>query len=135
MTSERTYGISELAQEFGITARAIRFYEDKGLLSPCRDGQRRVYTGRDRVRLMLILRGKRLGFSLREIQDIIDLYHGERGEAEQLRYFIGKMHERRDSLMLQRADIDLTLQELDRLEVECRTLLAEREGDPYLNER
>lgn len=128
MTQERTYGISELAQEFGITARAIRFYEDKGLLTPLRDGQRRVYNGRDRVRLMLILRGKRLGFSLREIQEIIDLYHAERGEVGQLRYFLAKMRERRDSLMRQREDIDLTLHELDSLEQQCQALLEKAEG-------
>jgi DNA-binding transcriptional MerR regulator len=124
MSNERTYGISELAHEFGITARAIRFYEDKGLITPLRDGQRRVYSGRDRVRLMLILRGKRLGFSLREIQEILDLYHAERGEAGQLRYFLQKMQDRRDSLMRQREDIDLTLQELDRLEADCQSLLG-----------
>lgn len=129
MTQERTYGISELAQEFGITARAIRFYEDKGLLTPLRDGQRRIYNGRDRVRLMLILRGKRLGFSLREIQEIIDLYHAERGEAGQLRYFLGKMQERRDSLLSQREDIDLTLRELDSLEDQCRALLDRAEAE------
>ncbi len=128
MSTERTYGISELAQEFGITARAIRFYEDKGLMTPLRDGQRRVYSGRDRIRLMLILRGKRLGFSLREIQDILDLYHAERGEVGQLRYFIAKMQERRDSLMRQREDIDLTLQELDRLEADCQALLVKAEA-------
>lgn len=128
MIQERTYGISELAQEFGITARAIRFYEDKGLLTPLRDGQRRVYSGRDRVRLMLILRGKRLGFSLREIQEIIDLYHAERGEVGQLRYFLDKMRERRDSLLRQREDIDLTLRELDSLEDQCRSLLVKAEG-------
>ncbi|MFA7431610.1 MAG: MerR family DNA-binding transcriptional regulator [Rhodospirillaceae bacterium] len=125
MSTERTYGISELAQEFAITARAIRFYEDKGLITPLRDGQRRVYSGRDRVRLMLILRGKRLGFSLREIQEILDLYHAERGEVGQLRYFLQKMQDRRDSLMRQREDIDLTLQELDRLEADCQTLLGQ----------
>lgn len=127
-SSEPTFGISELAQEFGITARAIRFYEDKGLIAPLRDGQRRVYSGRDRVRLMLILRGKRLGFSLREIQEIIDLYHAERGEVGQLRYFIGKMQERRASLLSQREDIDLTLRELDSLEDQCRALLEKAEA-------
>lgn len=127
MSSERVYGISELAQEFGITARAIRFYEDKGLLHPRRDGQRRIYNGRDRVRLMLILRGKRLGFSLREIQEILDLYDAERGEKGQLVHLLGKIQERRQSLLRQREDIDLTLQEIDRLEQECRKLLQEQE--------
>jgi DNA-binding transcriptional MerR regulator len=123
MTAERTYGISDLAHEFGITARAIRFYEDKGLIAPLRDGQRRIFSARDRVRLMLILRGKRLGFSLREIQEILDLYDAEPGENGQLAHLIAKFNERREILIQQRADIDLTLQEIDRLEEQCRSLL------------
>jgi DNA-binding transcriptional MerR regulator len=123
MTVERTYGISDLAHEFGITARAIRFYEDKGLIAPFRDGQRRVFSARDRVRLMLILRGKRLGFSLREIQEILDLYDAEPGETGQLAHLVAKFNERRQILIQQRADIDLTLQEIDRLEEQCRGLL------------
>jgi DNA-binding transcriptional MerR regulator len=123
MTAERTYGISDLAHEFGITARAIRFYEDKGLIAPLRDGQRRIFSARDRVRLMLILRGKRLGFSLREIQEILDLYDAEPGETGQLAHLIAKFNERREILIQQRADIDLTLQEIDRLEDQCRSLL------------
>ncbi len=123
MTVERTYGISDLAHEFGITARAIRFYEDKGLIAPFRDGQRRVFSARDRVRLMLILRGKRLGFSLREIQEILDLYDAEPGKTGQLAHLVAKFDERRQILIQQRADIDLTLQEIDRLEEQCRGLL------------
>lgn len=123
MSGEQTYGISDLAHEFGITARAIRFYEDKGLIAPFRDGQRRVFSPRDRVRLKLILRGKRLGFSLREIQEILDLYDAEPGETGQLAHLLAKFQERRDSLLRQREDIDLTLQEIDRLEDQCRELL------------
>lgn len=120
---ERTFGISDLASEFDITARAIRFYEDKGLLMPRREGQRRVYRQRDRVRLMLILRGKRLGFSLREIQEIIDLYDTDLSGAKQLKLLLAKIEERRQSLLSQRADIDLTLEEIDRLQRQCSELV------------
>lgn len=124
VTSERTYSISELAHEFDITARAIRFYEDKGLIAPAREGQRRIFSARDRVRLMLILRGKRLGFSLREIQEILDLYDTDTGKTKQLAHLLAKIQERRDSLLRQREDIDLTLQEIDRLEDQFRELLG-----------
>lgn len=127
MSSERTYSISQLAHEFGITARAIRFYEDKGLICPQRDGQRRIFSARDRVRLMLILRGKRLGFSLREIQEILDLYDTDTGETKQLAHLLAKIQERRDSLLRQREDIDVTLQEIDRLEDQFRDLLGPRD--------
>lgn len=127
MTSERTYSISQLAHEFGITARAIRFYEDKGLIAPQRDGQRRIFSARDRVRLMLILRGKRLGFSLREIQEILDLYETDTGETRQLAHLLAKIQERRDSLLRQREDIDLTLREIDDLEGQFRDLLGPRD--------
>lgn len=120
---ERTFGISDLATEFGITARAIRFYEDKGLLTPRREGQRRIFGQRDRVRLMLILRGKRLGFSLREIQEIIDLYDNDFSGTRQLKLLLAKIQERRESLLSQRADIDLTLDEIDRLEAQCRSIV------------
>ncbi len=123
MSSERNFSISQLAHEFHITARAIRFYEDKGLLCPKRDGQRRIFSARDRVRLMLILRGKRLGFSLREIQEILDLYDTDTGKTKQLAHLLAKIQERRDSLLRQREDIDLTLQEIDRLEDQFRELI------------
>lgn len=123
---ERSYSISDLSREFDVTARAIRFYEDKGLIAPMREGQRRIYTPRDRVRLMLILRGKRLGFSLSEIKDILDLYDTDMGESRQLELLLAKIGERRDALVAHRRDIDLTLSELDSLETECRQHLAER---------
>jgi DNA-binding transcriptional MerR regulator len=130
VTTERTYGISELAHEFGITARAIRFYEDRGLIAPSRKGLRRVFSARDRVRLMLILRGKRLGFALREIQDILDLYDTRTGETKQLAHMVDKIQERRESLIRQREDIDLTLREIDRLEDQFRSLLGgDGDGD------
>lgn len=117
--------ISDLAKEFGITTRAIRFYEDEGLISPKRDGQRRLYAPRDRVRLMLILRGRRLGFSLKEIAEIIDLYDREPGEQGQLRLFLGKISERRQLLKQQQDDIKQTLSELDQVEANCQRRLSE----------
>jgi len=122
---ERIYGIAELAREFDVTTRTIRFYEDEGLIRPERKGQRRVFGPRDRVRLRLILRGKRLGFSLGEIREIIDLYDTEPGEAGQLRYFLDKIRERRAALERQRADVAETLRELAQVEARCLERLRE----------
>ena len=118
--AQEQFSISELSQEFDVTTRAIRFYEDEGLLEPHRQGRQRVYSSRDRVRLKLILRGKRLGFSLSEIGDIIDMYDSEPGEVGQLQYFIEKISVRRKTLKQQRDDIDVTLKELDSIEKQCR---------------
>ena len=118
--AQEQFSISELSQEFDVTTRAIRFYEDEGLLEPQRQGRQRVYSSRDRVRLKLILRGKRLGFSLSEIGDIIDMYDSEPGEVGQLQYFIEKISVRRETLKQQRDDIDVTLKELDSIEKQCR---------------
>jgi DNA-binding transcriptional MerR regulator len=126
--TQTTFGIAELAREFGITTRAIRFYEDKGLLSPDRDGQRRIYSARDHVRLRLIMRGKRLGFSLDEIREMIDLYDVDPSEVSQLKLFIGKLQARREQLCRQQEDIAETLAELDRLEDQSQNLLSEREN-------
>ena len=125
MTPDTTaYSISDLAQEFNLTTRAIRFYEDEGLLQPGRSGRRRVYSARDRVRLKLILRGKRLGFSLSDVRDIIEMYDLDAGETGQLRYFLDQIRERREALEQQRSDIDLTLRELDEIESQCQSRLA-----------
>ena len=125
MTLDATaYSISDLAQEFNLTTRAIRFYEDEGLLQPGRSGRRRVYSARDRVRLKLILRGKRLGFSLSDVRDIIEMYDLDAGETGQLRYFLDQIQERREALKQQRSDIDLTLKELDEIELQCQGRLA-----------
>ena len=118
--TQEQFSISELSQEFDVTTRAIRFYEDEGLLEPQRNGRQRVYSSRDRVRLKLILRGKRLGFSLSEIGEIIDMYDSEPGEVGQLQYFIEKISVRRKTLKQQRNDIDVTLKELDNIEKQCR---------------
>ena len=115
--------ISELAEEFEITTRTIRFYEDEGLLRPKRNGRQRIYSKRDYVRLKLILRSKRLGLSLREISDIIELYDSDQGELGQLDSFLQSIRERRTILKQKREDIDATLSELQRIERRCRTRL------------
>ncbi len=120
-----SYGIADLAQEFDVTTRTIRYYEDQGLLSPRRRGQTRIYAPRDHTRLKLILRGKRLGFSLSEVAEIIQLYDTEPGETGQLEFFIDKIRERRASLEQQREDIDVTIEELDAVEQRCRDRLAQ----------
>jgi DNA-binding transcriptional MerR regulator len=117
---ERTYTIRQLCVEFTVTARALRFYEDKGLLSPKRDGMNRVYGYRDRARLTLILRGKRVGLSLSEIREILDLYKAEDGGATQNARSLRKFRERIVAFEAQREDIDHAIDELrtacDRLE-------------------
>ncbi|MDH3411881.1 MAG: MerR family DNA-binding transcriptional regulator [Gammaproteobacteria bacterium] len=122
-----TYSIGDLSREFEITTRTIRHYEDLGLLAPSRDGQNRIYGPRDRVHLKLILRGRRLGFSLKEIGELLQLYGAPNGEASQLKLFIGKMHQRRDALLKQREDIDRVLEELDELERRCAEILGSRD--------
>jgi len=125
--STETYGIAELAKEFGVTTRTIRFYEDKGLLTPMRDGQRRVYGSRDRVRLRLIMRGKRLGLSLDDIGQLIDLYDVDPTEVTQLQRFLEKIRERKDVLTSQQADIIETLDEIERIEAKCSNLLSQKQ--------
>jgi DNA-binding transcriptional MerR regulator len=114
-----SFSITDLAREFDVTTRTIRFYEDEGLIAPARRGQTRIFSARDRVRLRLILRGKRLGFSIDEIREIIDLYDAEPGEEGQLRHFLAKIGERRAALEQQRADIAETLGELAEVERRC----------------
>ncbi|NQV59945.1 MAG: MerR family DNA-binding transcriptional regulator [Alphaproteobacteria bacterium] len=111
-TAELTYSISELAAEFGVTARAIRFYEDKKMLEPARNGMNRVYARRDRGRLRLILRGKRLGFSLSEISEMLDLYDPDDMGREQLKVILEKSLARLRVLEQQRRDIDEVIMEL-----------------------
>jgi len=122
---EPRYSISELSREFGLTTRTIRFYEDQQLLHPLRRGRQRLYTPRERTRLKLILRGKRLGFSLTEIRDMLDLYDSEPGEAGQLKLALERAARRRTSLQQQLEDIQLTLAELDEFETQCRARLRE----------
>ena len=106
------FSISELSREFDVTPRAIRFYEDQGLLSPRREGQRRVYTARDRTRLKLTLRGKRLGLTLSEIRELIDMYEPGRDERPQLARFLAVLESHKSALLQQRADIEAQLSEI-----------------------
>jgi len=122
------FSIAELAREFEVTTRTIRFYEDKGLLSPEREGQRRIYHPRDQMRLRLIMRGKRLGFSLDEIREMIDLYDADTSEVAQLKLFLDKINERQTALRRQQADIAEILTELDQRQRECETLLDAKKG-------
>ena len=119
-SSDRTWTIREIADEFGVTHRTVRHYEDLGLISPERRGTTRVYHRRDRTRLNLILRGKRLGFPLEEIRTIIDLYDRPRGKASQLEYVLGQIDERRTDLEQRRRDLEDALTELDEFERRCR---------------
>ncbi len=123
-----TWGIAELASEFGVTTRTIRFYEDKGLVTPERRGQRRVYHARDKVRLQLIMRGKRLGFSLEEIRAMIDMYDADPSEVSQLQLFLDKLRERKSQLTAQREDIDQVLAEIADREAQCERLLEDKRG-------
>jgi DNA-binding transcriptional MerR regulator len=115
-----TWSITAIAREFGVTLRTIRFYEDLGLLAPERRGTARIYRARDRVRLALVLRGKRLGFSLDEIATIVDMYDAAPGEAGQLRYLLTQIDARRAELEQRRRDIEATLGDLAEVEARCR---------------
>ncbi|HSI51524.1 MAG TPA: MerR family DNA-binding transcriptional regulator [Ideonella sp.] len=122
-----TFTITELAQEFDITPRAIRFYEDVGLMTPARAGRNRVYTLRDRTRLKLTLRGKRLGLSLQEIKQLVDMYDSGTDARPQLEAFLGVLAEHRRQLAQQLEDIQVTLAEIEQHEARCRQLLAKPE--------
>lgn len=119
------FTITELAAEFDITPRAIRFYEDVGLLEPARAGRNRVYTQRDRTRLKLTLRGKRLGLSLQEIKQLVDMYGAASDGAPQLRAFLDVLGQHRRQLEQQQDDIAETLAEIGQHEARCRLLLGE----------
>lgn len=123
-----TYSISDLAREFDVTTRTIRFYEDEGLLNPERKGQTRIYTPRDRVLLKLILRGKRLGFSLAECRELFNLYDPEHGNQAQYQRMLDKLAERRRALTQQLNDIRLMQIELDTAEARIR---AAQSGHPF----
>ena len=118
--------IGDLARELDVTPRAIRFYEDEGLLSPRRNGGRRVYSKRDYVRLKLILRGKRLGFSLAEVREMLELYDSAPDERPQLVKFVAALGARREQLERQREEIDELLEEIRGFERQSRKLLNSR---------
>jgi DNA-binding transcriptional MerR regulator len=124
----RTWTISELADEYAVTLRTLRHYEDLGLLAPERRGTARVFHHRDRIRLELILRGRRLGFSLVEIATIVNMYDEQPGETGQLEYLLDQIEERRAELEQRRRDIDETRAELDEVERRCREDLARLAG-------
>jgi DNA-binding transcriptional MerR regulator len=123
-----TYTITELAREFDITPRAIRFYEDQGLISPSREGtggRIRIYGARDRTRLKLTLRGKRLGLTLSEIKDLVDMYESPKDSAAQLQRFLTVLAQHRNALEQQREDIEITLAEIAAHEEKCQRMLAD----------
>ncbi len=124
----KTYAIGELAEEFGVTSRALRVYEEEGLLNPLREGTRRIYRERDRVRLRLILRGKRLGWSLADIRESFELYDSDLGEAAQLVRMLEKLDERREALRRQMQDIEHALDDLERIAADAEASLAEIRG-------
>jgi len=128
MTS--VYTITDLAKEFGVTTRAIRHYEDEGLLNPRREGSNRLFSNRDRVRLKLALRGKRLGFSLAEIRELFDLYDNARDERAQLEALLVKLERHRAELEQRREDLTVMLSEITFFETQCRKQLSGEKARP-----
>ncbi|MFG0229714.1 MerR family DNA-binding transcriptional regulator [Achromobacter sp. 413638] len=124
--SPSTWTISELAREFDVTPRTIRFYEDQGIVSPAREGRNRIFGPRDRTRLKLALRGKRLGLQLSEIRSLIDMYDGPGDTDVQLRQYQSVLAQHRAMLEQQRRDIDDTLREIAEQERQCSDLLAHK---------
>ena len=122
---ETHYSIRELAEEFGVTTRTIRFYEEKGLLNPRRNGQQRRYAPADRTRLRLILRGKRLGFSLDESAEIIGMYGSPGNNRRQLETLLGRIEEKRAELLIRRRELDAMLQEMEQAEHKCRSAMTQ----------
>ncbi|KTA85943.1 MerR family transcriptional regulator [Aeromonas salmonicida] len=118
-----TYSISELAHEFDITPRTIRYYEDEGLITPTREGQTRIYSHKDKIRLKLTLRGKRLGFSLAEIRELFDMYDTDRSSKTQLHSMIQLINAKRQSLHQQLEDIQMVMAELEAAEQRCANSL------------
>ena len=125
VASERYYAISELTREFDVSARTLRFYEAEGMLSPVRRGQQRLYPQRERTRLKLILRGKRLGFSLADIAEMIDMYDAAPGEAGQLRHLLDRIEQRRAELLQKQRDLETTLADLEQVARGCQSRLSE----------
>lgn len=124
----KTYTISDLAEEFGVTTRTLRHYEDQGLVTPAREGLNRIYSHRDRVRLKLALRGKRLGFSLSELRELFELYDLANDERRQLEEFAVKLDRRRAQLEQQREDVEVMLNEINFFSRQCQRLLAESDA-------
>ena len=127
---DRFYTVPELAETLGVTPRTIRFYEQKGLVAPQRAGTTRIYTRQDRARMLIILRGKRLGFTLKEIADYLDLYGADPTQAEQIRMLLTRVRERIEALEDQRQALDVTLDELRDIEQQSIDALKEKGLDP-----
>jgi DNA-binding transcriptional MerR regulator len=125
-TPERPFTIGELAREFDITTRTIRFYEAKRLIAPLRKGTARIYSRRDRARLLLILRGKNLGFTLEEIRAYLELYDADPTQVTQLRHLLGKIDERLTLLRLKKSDLDRTQAELKAMRTQVAAELKQR---------
>ncbi len=125
MNADATYSISDLAKEFGVTTRTLRHYEAEGLVAPRREGTNRLFSHRDRVRLKLALRGKRLGFTLAEIRELFELYDSARDERRQMQEFLAMLERRRARLKQQYEDIEVMLNEFSFFENQCRKLLLE----------
>jgi DNA-binding transcriptional MerR regulator len=123
-TGNALYSVTELGRDLGVSARTIRLYEAKGLISPCRAGNNRVYTNRDRSRMILILRGKRLGFTLREIKEYLDLYDVDPTHAKQLRLLLKSVASRVSRLQEQRIALDETLEELREVQAQAHAALV-----------
>ncbi|NRG19610.1 MerR family DNA-binding transcriptional regulator [Rhizobiales bacterium] len=128
-TRKTHFTIGDLAKEFGVTLRTLRFYEDKGLINPKREGLNRIYTRRDRARLKLVLMGKSVGFSLAEIRDMLDLYDLRDGQVTQLKVALSKFNEQIDVLKKQRSDIDRAIEELGRTVEIVGGMLKAKEGE------
>lgn len=127
MNQTTRFTISELSAELQMTPRTIRFWEDQGLIAPQREGGKRVYSRRDRTRLKLALRGKRLGLSLAEIKDLINMYDADRDDRQQLTTLLGVLSKRRQALEQQREDIAAVLGELAKFETVCRQALGQED--------
>lgn len=125
-----TWTISDLAREFSITPRTIRFYEDQGIVAPTRNGRQRVYSPRDKARLRLALRGKRLGLQLSEIVSLIDMYDGPGTTQAQLREYLSVLQKHRATLEQQRQDIELTLADIDKQQARCEALMSSSSREP-----
>ncbi len=124
----KLFSISDLAREFGVSTRTMRFYEEKGLVRPLREGQKRLYSSADRVRIKLILRGKRIGMTLQECVEFIDMYDPEHNNAEQLQSLVDDVKGRRERLLQQKKDIDDMLAGLDEVQDLCEASLADSRG-------
>lgn len=132
---DKTYTISELASEFGVTTRTMRFYEEKGLISPRREGQKRLYSSADRVRIKLILRGKRIGMSLDECVEVIDMYDPEHNNSDQLHSLIDKVKFRSALLQQQKKDIDEMLSGLKEVRNICENALKDTQDKNPTNRK